>query len=367
MVRDMEDVATCASVQVGRVPPKWVKLVPAGEFPSKDDEPYRLVDAEAVAAASNARRGDGAVVIDFEHQTEGGEIAPAAGWISEFVARDGAVWGRVKWTKRAKALLRALEYRYLSPVFLFDKVSRAVKVVLRAGLTNAPALDMPALAKAAKKANEKGDAMELADIAKALGLGEDASEQDVKDAIAKRDAGSGVAALKALGLGEDASEQDVKDAIAKRDAGSGVAALKALGLGEDASEQDVKDALAKLKAPNGAGDVVPKALFDAMAAREQARTDREAEESVDKAIKAGQLTPALRPWGIALAKNSPEAWAKFREDTPKNLLFTGAKAPTTNADGAPVGLAKKVAKSLGVTDAEYTASSTALAALREAS
>lgn len=47
--------------------------------------------------------------------------------------RDGAIWGRVEWTERAAAAIRAREYRFLSPSFGFDKPrsrSRGARVVV---------------------------------------------------------------------------------------------------------------------------------------------------------------------------------------------------------------------------------------------
>lgn len=41
-------------------------------------------------------------------------------------------------------MLEAGEYRFISPVFLYDRASRRVRKILRAGLTNNPALYLPA-------------------------------------------------------------------------------------------------------------------------------------------------------------------------------------------------------------------------------
>ena len=62
--------------------------------------------------------------IDYEHQGEravaNGQPAPAAGWIRRIFERAGAVWGEVEWTGRAAAMLKAREYRFISPLFLYD-------------------------------------------------------------------------------------------------------------------------------------------------------------------------------------------------------------------------------------------------------
>jgi phage I-like protein len=67
----------------------------------------------------------------------------------------GAIQGRVEWTARGAAAFKAKEYRFVSPVFSFDPpagsdesaLTGRVKLILRAALTNNPALsDLPAIA-----------------------------------------------------------------------------------------------------------------------------------------------------------------------------------------------------------------------------
>lgn len=154
----MIDIARCAVELVGlharadeRHPPDWVELMPAGEnVPIDGRAPWLNNDAASVIAASLAAGRD--LPIDYEHQTENssrnGQPAPAAGWIKQLVQRDGAIWGRVEWTERAANMLRSREYRFLSPVFTHTSIQRQVKQILRAALTNNPALTMTALASA---------------------------------------------------------------------------------------------------------------------------------------------------------------------------------------------------------------------------
>jgi len=87
-------------------PPDWIQLIPAGSFRGRDGRgPYVLDDPGAVIAATNALRMRAGIPIDYDHATDfaapNGNPAPAAGWITEFAIRDGAIWGRVEWTERA--------------------------------------------------------------------------------------------------------------------------------------------------------------------------------------------------------------------------------------------------------------------------
>lgn len=90
------------------------------------------------------------LVVDYEHASEHrapqGLDAPAAGWITRLEVRGGfAIWGRVDWTDRAQQQITAREYRYLSPVFQYEKDSRRIVRLTSAGLTNQPNLPLTAL------------------------------------------------------------------------------------------------------------------------------------------------------------------------------------------------------------------------------
>jgi hypothetical protein len=72
-----------------------------------------------------AKRENGEVVIDYEHGqlnpmlAGGGGPVPASGWLKEIdpeTDADGILWGRCEFTDRARAMIAAGEYRFLSPV-----------------------------------------------------------------------------------------------------------------------------------------------------------------------------------------------------------------------------------------------------------
>lgn len=136
--------------QTMNVASREIRILPPGVFRSNDGRPAGLpgwkIDA-AIAAqiiAETASRDD--LVIDFEHQTllskQNGQPAPAAGWFKRLVWREneGLFAVDVKWTDKAKAMLAAGEYRYISPVFSYSAVTGYVERLLGAGLTNNPGL-----------------------------------------------------------------------------------------------------------------------------------------------------------------------------------------------------------------------------------
>lgn len=128
--------------------PEWVHLLPLGEVAARDGRRWLLDNPDAVVAAFEVGGID--LPIDYMHQNDkppaqGGPV-PAAGWIKELAARQDGIWGRVEWTARAAEMIGAKEYRFLSPVILFDPKSSAVLSLKGAALVHSPALSLTALA-----------------------------------------------------------------------------------------------------------------------------------------------------------------------------------------------------------------------------
>jgi phage I-like protein len=171
---------------------QWIHLMPSGEFSARDGRgPWSVHNADAVIAASAAFAGQKPIPVDYEHQTDkagqNGHPAPAAGWVSQLQARPDGIWGRVEWTAKASAHLDAKEYRYLSPVFNYTP-SGEVTRVLRAALTNNPALELTALASTEPGLDNKDPRVELCSL---LGLALDADMTDIIEAVSdlKQEAG----------------------------------------------------------------------------------------------------------------------------------------------------------------------------------
>ena len=178
------DTVLCEIQPPASAAAQWVHLFTHGDLLARDGRRFVLSDAAAVVERTLARAGKTHLPIDYEHQTDraaaNGKPAPAAGWISQFAVRDDGIWALVEWTAKARAMLASREYRYISPTFMADQETGAVRVILRAALTNNPALELTALA----SAHNGESSMKLPiEITKALGLAETASVADAVTAI----------------------------------------------------------------------------------------------------------------------------------------------------------------------------------------
>lgn len=284
-------------------PPEWVELIPAGTFSGRDGRgPYTL-DIDAVLTAF--ARGGIDLPIDYDHQTleadaKAGPV-PAAGWIKELAARDGALWGLVEWTPRAAELIVNKEYRYLSPVFRHDKQGR-VLALEGAGLTHYPNLDLTPVA------HQKGDQemTDLTPIAQALGVeGEPTVERLVSHAARLKEAASRL---------PDPAEWVPMS-----------------------QHKAVAEELAKLQAQIAA---------------------EKAEAAVRAAMSAGKLVPAMKEWALSYATKDPEGFAKWCEAAPAILPPQGETVAHRVAANAGTELTEEdriACALLGMSESEFAA------------
>jgi len=295
--------------------PEWIELIPSGpELVGRDGRRWRMSDVNKVVAAFAANRAD--LPIDWEHAqytaAMQGQPAPAAGWIEQVEARNGALWGRVNWTERGRAAVAAREYRYISPVFSFDAATKEVSALKCAGLVNRPNLELQAL-------NQEGTPPMWKQVLAALGLPETATEAEA------------------------------------------VSAIKALQ-----GEKEV--ALNAAKAPPN-NLFVPRADFDAALNRE-ATTKSEftafkdgiqkakAEAVVNAAVEKGQITPATKDYHLAACRTE-DGLTAFEAMIAKVPVNDAAKPSGLDGKkpegGAPTLGAEELAvcRQLGMAEADF--------------
>ena len=304
-----------SSVELGEIP-DWVQMVPPGHIKPTGKTDF-MADAPArqtMMAAHMPKNTD--LVIDYEHQTLSGSEAPAAGWIKEVQDRgdgpEGGIWARVDWTDRAKEYLRKREYRYLSPVVLIRKKDKRAVELLGAGLTNMPAIDgmVPVVNKHGAEAPGHKEETDMKWLNALLGLPDTATEEQVQ-AACKAKFGLLDGVFVALALKADAVATDVTAALEALKAPAVPGEIvEALGLGKDATISTCKGTILSLK---NAGGGPTREEFDALKSRQ---AEKDAEEAVSAALKAGKITPAMVDgWGRKLAKDDPEAFGAYCKST----------------------------------------------------
>ncbi len=281
--------------------PEWIELVPSGQaVKGYDGRQWKNDRPEDIVAAFNA---DGRrIVIDTEHATvhkaPAGDAAPAVGWIEAMEVRDGAVWGRVAWNAAGAEAIGRRAYRYYSPVYIYEKSTGRIVALHSVGLTNRPNLRLAAL-------NQQ--------------------THNPEEAMLKK-------LLKALGLAEDATEDQAVNAV-------------------QTLQADLATAANRAKTPD-LSLFVPRADYDATLARatnaEKALADKQAADldeainrEVDAALRAGKITPATKDYYMAWCRqeNGLDEFKKFVAAAPvigdpshTAATLPAGKATALNAD-----------------------------------
>jgi phage I-like protein len=289
-----------ASLPERNAAPCELQIFPCGWVEIKGDEPF-LVDEtamEEVIRRFNDRGVD--MVIDYEHQTEADQEAPAAGWIKALDNRgDEGLWAVVEWTERARQYLEKREYRYYSPVFLISRGERRLVELLRLALTNAPRLNSirPIVAKAPDRERANDIKHENPD-------GKKEEKMDLLTKLVKR-----------LGLEESATEKEILEAIeAKLNEATQVIEvmskeiLHALDLQSTAGKSEVIGTILALKQK---ADLVQEA-----ASLKQRLAERERDDLIAVALKERKITAAMLDWAKEQAMKDPEAFRVYLEKVP---------------------------------------------------
>lgn len=347
---EKNDILICSAenVDVSGVP-KEIKILPLGFVHSRKGD-FNVDDesADLIIKQFKDRKLD--LVIDYEHQTLGGQQAPAGGWIKELYKGEDAIVAKVEWTKRAEEYLKNKEYRYLSPVVLVRKRDNKATAVHSVALTNTPAVDgMFAIVNSntvdienLNKYKEEVE-MDLKEIIELLGLPETATEAEVK------------AALSAARAAKDGSKKEGPEGVKKEEpkkegtvedekivANSTILGL--LGCEAGATTEDVAASIMALKA----GDVDVQAEVKALKAQIQ---ERNADELVAKALKDGKITAAQKDWAKEYALSDSKGFEAFMEKAPK-VVPTG-KMDLKDAPESVPEVDMEILKNCGISKEDY--------------
>lgn len=337
-----------------------VHLLPAGEFVGMDGRPgnaitWKLSDAEGVklAATLTARHTKVRFQFDYEHQLmnaeSNGQPAPASGWGGAFEWRngDGLYALDVQWNARALAMIEANEYKYISPVLVYDKKTGEVVDLLNAALVGRPNLELNPVAQervAAMNASAKSPFTN--------------PKENPPMTVA-------LAILMALGLQADNTEAQALAAIdgLKTKSTSVLALNSALGIDQAADEATAVTAIAALKAQSVTGGDTTLAMIRGMQAElatlKAAANAQAVEGLVQAALTAGKLVPAQVVWAKQLGQVDIAQLSAFLKDAPTvaaGLASTQSKGePERDAAGKAVLSAeqKAMCAHMGLTEDQF--------------
>jgi phage I-like protein len=288
------NVVMCKIALTSGKAPDRIPLFPApaaeGMIKARDGRIFWMKDAARVVAEFNTDGHE--IPLDWEHAAEikapMGEPAPAAGWISLLsLESDGSIWGSVEWTDRGRASVESREYRYISPAFRLDPETREVLQLLTAGLTNTPAMTMPALTHV-----QNGEPKMNPELLKLLGLDEKATSEQVVEATKQ---------LQAKISAESEAKVAAEAASKKLEAELASARSSQPSLKDFVPRADYDATLARV-------EVLEKKAADEKAAAHKVQVDAE----IASAMKAGKITPATKSFYEKTCATA-DGLAAFRE------------------------------------------------------
>lgn len=281
----------------GGTVPEWVHILPLGQIEGRDGRRFALPDPAAVVEAFARNGAD--LPVDYEHQADNpaakasGPI-PAAGWIKALKATAEGVFARIDWTDRARDMIAAKEYRYISPVIVYDRATRQVGRISGAGLVHRPNLQLQAL-----------NAQDM------TGAPMQPQPDPAKPEPVKPDASQAVAAmLDMLGLTPEATATEVIEALLARVAKQPAPTAAA------PQTQGGPEALA-LSIPDPTRYVEVTALNAALKGAAQERI----KGKIEGAIREGFITPGMRKWATALCDQSEAMFDDFCEKSGPTFAY----------------------------------------------
>lgn len=168
----------------------WVHFTVDGTYEGHPSGPFKFDRAVNQQLIRNFEAQANPIPLTYEHPNySDGQPKPAAGWVHELVARGDGLWGLCEFTDRSAEMVRAGEYRFTSVVVLFDSTDRKTgepigAELLEVALTNRPYIDgQKPIALTSARRLAKMEPVDLKAALLALGLAEDATEEQAKAAL----------------------------------------------------------------------------------------------------------------------------------------------------------------------------------------
>lgn len=330
--------------EINAATPGVIQLFPAGEFRARDGRPAECAAwvmsreiAERLIAAADARETP--YVLDYEHQTlraaKNGQPAPASAFFKKLEWREGEGLFAidVEWTTTAAAMVEAKEYRFISPVFSYDKTGQVLEI-LNAALTNTPALDgMEEVLLAAAslmtthlttEGNTEMDDMDecldglLSDLRWMLNLPTASTKEDIRAELQK------IVGILSGNQGTAAASVNLQQILNQNT--QTIAELTARVSNPDP---------AKFVAVETMNAAIQQAVERASAPNTAALATQEAKALITVALSDGRLLPAQQAWAESLATTDPASLTTFIEKAPKIAALTISQTKGLPPEGLP--------------------------------
>lgn len=290
-------------------PGEWIKIVPIGYFPEHHDGAHEVTAEHISEMADNFTNSGTDLLVDYEHHSLWGDTM-AAGWITKVEARDDGLYAEYpKFTRNAQRMVDEREYRYFSPVYYLCKKDKAGKeigaFIDSLAITNRPYLDIEIdhIGNAStQKPNESTE--------------EPTEPTDMK--LNKEN-------LEALGLSEDATEEEINKAVANSLKANSQQEAGASGEGAEAGASEPEQSEKPKANSENESELEAKvnSLEKKLAEREQAEETQKAEALVNSAIEKGKILPAHKTAWLNSAKADYNATKESLDEMSENSVMPG--------------------------------------------
>ncbi len=287
--------------------------------------------------SEHMKTGAKGLMIDLEHlslDTDAQNFDPdARGW-AQLEVRNGELWAtQVAWTTDGARRLTEKTQRFISPAFARNPETRRITRVINVAITALPATDQltPLIA-----ANIRGDQMN--ELKAALGLAEDATDDEVLAALKALTAKLADTEAKLAKLQEDGLEEEEE---AKANAAVAEAARTATG---KTKPDEVAAGLVALSARRTADTDTAAELATLRAGLESRDVRDMVKDHID------QIPKTLETWALA---QTPDALKVYLKDAPKIRRTPAVELAVDNDDAITLTSEdREVATQLGVDPAK---------------
>lgn len=256
---------------------QWIQILPLGEVHTVDGRFLRVTETGLKKMLATWETHKTELVVDYEHNSLNPFAAenPAAGWVESLEIREDGVYAQVRWTARAKGMIEAREYRYISPVVGLDADTDEAVALYSVAITNTPAIDGMQPLAASKTVVVTGAAP--------------APTSDSSDIVNPNSGDTQMIEALASELGVEATTEAIKEHF--------------VSLKSKVEEQEQELVTATTKLLELASE----------------KAEMEAKAKIDAAIDEGRISESQREFALSLSRESDDLFNQFLSASPEGV------------------------------------------------